>query len=183
MIHQLNAEVTNPIALAGFISAAVHNLTIDQTLSEGTMLNLAREFHNFPPGSLKAVTLPTVGPYITSGGADVLLPAASADDAVINKFLAFGTSAKTLSTTTSTTATSGVSSTATSARPASTATAASMTWTMAAATATAAATLLSSTSTTTTTSNQTTVTTIAPIPAGEAPIYNDTTAPYDPTPC
>jgi len=31
------------------------------------MVNLAREFHNFPPGSLKSVTLPTVGPYITSG--------------------------------------------------------------------------------------------------------------------
>ena len=67
--HQLNAEITNPIALTGFISAAAHNLTIDETMTEGTMVNLAREFHNFPPGSLKSVTLPTVGPYITSGGA------------------------------------------------------------------------------------------------------------------
>jgi len=183
VIQQLNAEVTNPIALAGFISAAVHNLTIDQTLSEGTMLNLAREFHSFPPGSLKAVTLPTVGPYITSGGAEVLLPAASADDVVISKFLAFGTSAKAPSTTIATTATSGVSSTATLAGPASTATPASMTWTVTAASTAAAATLLSSTSTTTTASNQTTVTTIAPTPAGEAPIYNDASAPYDPTPC
>ena len=62
VIHQLNAEITNPIALTEFINAVVHNLTVDQTLSEGTMFNLAKEFHNFPPGSLKAVTLPTVGP-------------------------------------------------------------------------------------------------------------------------
>jgi hypothetical protein len=37
--------------------------------------------------------------------------------------------------------------------------------------------------TTTTTSNQTTVTTIAPTPAGEAPIYNNAPAPWDPTTC
>ena len=90
--------------MAGFINAAVHNLTIDQTMTEGTMLNLAREFHNFPPGSLKAVTLPTVGPYITSGGAEVLLPAAAADDVVINNFLTFGTAASPASTSTTTTA-------------------------------------------------------------------------------
>ena len=41
VIHQLNAEITNPIALNDFISAAVHDLTIDQTLTEGTMFNLA----------------------------------------------------------------------------------------------------------------------------------------------
>jgi len=86
--------------LTGFISAAVHNLTIDQTMTEGTMVNLAREFHNFPPGSLKSVTFPTVGPYVTSGGADVLLPAATADDVVIKNFLAFGTHATTTPTTT-----------------------------------------------------------------------------------
>jgi hypothetical protein len=41
----------------------------------------------------------------------------------------------------------------------------------------------SGTSTTTTTPNQTTVTTVAPTPAGETPIYNNTSASYDPTPC
>ena len=75
VIHQLNAEITNPIALNGFISAAAHNLTIDQTLTEGTLIKLATEFHNFPPGSLKSETLPTVGPYITDGGlVEALLP-------------------------------------------------------------------------------------------------------------
>jgi hypothetical protein len=41
----------------------------------------------------------------------------------------------------------------------------------------------SGTSTTITTPNQTTVTTVAPTPAGETPIYNNTSASYDPTPC
>jgi LCP family protein required for cell wall assembly len=149
VIHQLNAEITNPIALTGFINAAVHNLTIDQTITEGMMYSLAREFHNFPPGSLKAVTLPTVGPFITSAGADVLLPAAAADEPVIRSFLAFGTSAATGSTTTT--------------QPTTTA---------------------SGTSTTTTTpTNQVTVTTVGQAPPDETPIYNNTPAPYDPTPC
>lgn len=181
VIHQLNAEITNPIALTGFISAAAHNLTIDETMTEGTMVNLAREFHNFPPGSLKSVTLPTVGPYITSGGADVLLPAAAADDVVIKNFLAFGTSA-TASPATTTTTSPGGSSTATTASMTSTA-AASATSTAILASATSTTIPASGASATTTTSNQTTVTTIAPTPAGEAPIYNNASASYDPTPC
>jgi len=167
VVHQLNNQITNPIALGEFIDAAVHNLTIDQTLTEGTMESLAREFHNFPPGSLKAVTLPTVGPYITSGGADVLLPAAAADQPVIQNFLDFGISAA--PSTTTTTAASGKSAVklASDTSPTSTTT-----------------TSTSATSTTTTTSgNQTTVTTIAPTPSGESPILNDTSQPYDPTPC
>jgi LCP family protein required for cell wall assembly len=169
VIHQLNAEITNPIAVTGFIDAAVHNLTVDQTLSESTMFDLATEFHDFAPGSLKAVTFPTVGPYITSGGADVLLPAAAADDGVIRNFLAFGTTAE---------KTPPTSSTATTASATTAGTAAGLIWT---------AILASATSTTTTTartaSNQTTVTTIAPAPAGETPIYNNAPAPWDPTPC
>ena len=88
----MNAEITNPFALNDFISAAARNLTIDQTLTEGTLVSLAKEIHNFPPGSLKTETLPTVGPYITDGGAvEALLPAAAADDVMIKGFLAFGT--------------------------------------------------------------------------------------------
>ena len=146
VIHQLNAEITNPIALNGFISAAAHNLTIDQTLTEGTLIKLATEFHNFPPGSLKSETLPTVGPYITDGGlVEALLPAAKADDVMIRKFLAFGTAASPKSTTT-TTRSGGSPST-----------------------------------TTTTIANQktTNVTTVAPTPPGETPIYNTQAEPYD----
>ena len=168
VIHQLNAEITNPIAVTGFINAAVHNLTIDQTLSEGTMFNLAREFHGFPPGSLKAVTFPTVGPYITSGGADVSSPAAAADDVVMKNFLSFGATAPTAPTT---------SSTATTASATSAGAAAGLIWTAILASATS-----TTTTTATTTSNQTTVTTIAPIPSGEAPIYNNAPAPWTPRP-
>jgi len=149
VIHQLNNEITNPFALNDFIGAAAHNLTIDQTLTEGTLLKLAREFHNFPPGSLKAATMPTVGPYITSGGAEVLLPAAASDEVMIKKFLAFGTS----HSSTTHTKSAGTSTTV----PASGAP--------------------------TTTGNRTTVTTIAQVPAGETPIYNSQSQPYDPVPC
>jgi LCP family protein required for cell wall assembly len=141
VIHQLNAQITNPFALNGFIGAAVHNLIIDQTMTEPRLKSLALEFHNFPPGSLQAVTLPTFGPYITSGGADVLLPAAAADEVVIQHFLDFGMPVKKATTTSQ------------------------------------------ATSITTTTTSPPTVTTIASPPAGETPIYNNTSEPYDPTPC
>jgi len=171
VIHQLNHEITNPFALNDFINAAVHDLTIDDSLTEGLMISLAREFHSFPPGSLKAVTMPTVGPYITSGGADVLLPAATADDAVIKSFLDFGLPAKGATSTSTTTSSSSVPST----------TAASSTTSSTLAPATTSTTTPASS--TTTLPRTTTVTTIAAPPAGETPIYNNAPAPYDPTTC
>ena len=182
VIHQLNSQITNPVAIHDFINSAVHNLTIDQSLSTGTMFSLAREFHSFPAGSLKAVTLPTVGPYITSGGANVLLPAAAADEAVIQSFLGFGVPAKTTSaahTTAASGATSAVTTSATGGGRAPDASTAD--WISAASGSTSAATM--SATSTTTTQPQTTVTTIAPTPPGETPIYNNGFAPYDPTPC
>jgi LCP family protein required for cell wall assembly len=131
VITQLNAEITNPLALNGFINVAAGNLTIDRTLSEGTLLDLAREFHDFSPGELKSETLPTLGPYWPNPEAEVLLPSAVADQAMIEKFLTFGTT--------------------TASPPKGAAT--------------------------------TPVTTVAPAPAGEAPIYNDQTEPYDVAPC
>ena len=41
VIHQLNHEITNPFALNDFINAAVHDLTIDDSLTEGLMISLA----------------------------------------------------------------------------------------------------------------------------------------------
>jgi LCP family protein required for cell wall assembly len=174
VIHQLNHEITNPFALNDFINSAVHDLTIDDTLTEGTLVKLAGEFHSFPPGSLETVTMPTVGPYITSGGADVLLPAAAADETVIKNFLAFGT-AKT-SPASSTTTTSRSSSSTTTVGPTSSTTSTSSP-------STTSTTSTTTTSTTTTEPKTTTVTTIAPTPAGETPIYNNTVAPYDPMTC
>jgi hypothetical protein len=74
-------------------------------MSEGRLKSLALEFHNFPPGSLQAVTMPTVGPYITSGGAEVLLPAAAADEVVIQHFLDFGMPVKKATATSQATST------------------------------------------------------------------------------
>jgi LCP family protein required for cell wall assembly len=169
VIHQLNHEITNPFALNGFINAAVHDLTIDDTLTEGLMISLAREFHSFPAGSLQTVTMPTVGPYTTSGGADVLLPAAAADEVVVKNFLNFGLPAKTVATTSTTT--TSTSATSTTSASSSTTLAPSTTSTTLAP------------STTTTQPKTTTVTTIAPTPAGETPIYNNSVAPYDPMTC
>jgi len=179
VVHQLNSQITNPIAIHDFINAAVHNLTIDQSLTTGTMFSLAREFHSFPAGSLKAVTLPTVGPYITAGGANVLLPDAAPDQSVIQGFLSFGAVKKTVTTHTTTT---GGSSTTTGASGGASGTTANATnWVSNGAGATSAVT--TSATSTTTTQPQTTVTTIAPPPPGETPIYNNAAAPYDPTPC
>jgi LCP family protein required for cell wall assembly len=179
VIHQLNSQITNPIAIHDFINAAVHNLTIDQSLTTGTMFSLAREFHSFPAGSLRAVTLPTIGPYITSGGADVLLPAAAPDETVIQSFLSFGTPGKTATHTTTTT--SGASTTSSAKGTASGTAANAASWVSSGTGATSAVT--TSANSTTTTQPNTTVTTIVPPPPGETPIYNNGVAPYDPTPC
>ena len=181
VIHQLNHEITNPLALNSFINAAVADLTIDSTFTEGLMVSLAREFHSFPAGSLQTVTMPTVGPYITSGGADVLLPAAAADEAVIKNFLSFGESSTktTTSTTTTTGATSSTSSTTSTTSTSSTSSTSSTTTS----TTTASTTTTAPPTSTTTQPKTTTVTTIAPPPSGETPIYNNTIAPYDPTTC
>jgi hypothetical protein len=146
------------------------------------MFSLAREFHSFPAGSLKAVTLPTVGPYITSGGANVLLPAAAADEAVIQSFLGFGVPAKKTSAAHTTAASGATSAVTTSATGGSRAPDASTADWISAVSGTTSAATMSATSTTTT-QPQTTVTTIAPTPPGETPIYNNGFAPYDPTPC
>ena len=178
VIHQLHAKITDPFALNDFIGAATQDLTIDKTISRGLMVSMATEFHSFAPGSLVTETMPTVGPYTTSGGADVLLPAAAADEVVIRNFLAFGTT----STKSATPTTSRPGTTTTTSSP-TTSTSAPTTTTTASTTTTTASTTTTTGSVTTTTRAQTTVTTIAPIPAGETPIYNNTVAPYDPTPC
>jgi hypothetical protein len=130
--------------LSDFISAAARNLTIDQTLTEGTLVSLAKEFHSFPPGALKAETLPTVGPYWPTPITEVLLPAAAADQAMIRKFLEFGTTKAAGST--GTTQATGTPSTPPDLQT-------------------------------------TKVTTAGKAPAGEAPILNNQSQPYDVKAC
>jgi LCP family protein required for cell wall assembly len=74
VLAKVNASITNPFAINGFISAAVGNLTIDDTMSEGDLLHIATEFKGLASSHLVTETLPTTS-YVTDGGADVLLAA------------------------------------------------------------------------------------------------------------
>jgi LCP family protein required for cell wall assembly len=71
VLTKLNASITNPFAVNGFIGAAVKNVTIDDTLSVGELFRLAEQFHGMPSANLHTETLPTYG-YVTDGGAQVL---------------------------------------------------------------------------------------------------------------
>jgi LCP family protein required for cell wall assembly len=75
--------------LNGFVSAASSGLTIDQSLSEGAILDIARMFRGVGSSALQTETLPT-SPYEINGE-DVLLPVTGPDSQAIGQFLAFGT--------------------------------------------------------------------------------------------
>ena len=73
-----------------FIGAAVGNLTIDDTLSQGDLLHIANVFRGLPSSHLVTETLPTTA-YVTVGGADVLKEAQPYAQNLINAFNAIGT--------------------------------------------------------------------------------------------
>jgi len=93
LVAKLRGAVTNPLTLNSFLGAATKYVTIDQTLSEGELVSLAKIFRSFTSAELVTETLPTAP--VTISGQDVLIPAVSADESVIDKFLAFGTTAST----------------------------------------------------------------------------------------
>ena len=74
----------------GFINAASTGLTIDQTLSEGEILSIARMLRGVGTSALATQTLPTSPTYMN--GAAVLVPVVGADQQVISQFLSFGAS-------------------------------------------------------------------------------------------
>ncbi len=82
-------SLTNPLAVNSFVSAAVGNLTIDDTLNEGDLLHLAEQFKGLPSSHFITETLPTTA-YVTSGGADVLQEAQPWADEMINNVQAAG---------------------------------------------------------------------------------------------
>ena len=82
-------SLTNPLAVNSFVSAAVGNLTIDDTLNEGDLLHLAEQFKGLPTSHFITETLPTTA-YVTSGGADVLQEAQPWADDMINTFKQLG---------------------------------------------------------------------------------------------
>jgi LCP family protein required for cell wall assembly len=89
VLAKVNTSVTNPFAINGFISAAVGNLTIDDTLTKSDLFHLATEFRGLSGPRLITETLPTVG-YDTSGGADVLLAAQPYANQMIKAFNQLG---------------------------------------------------------------------------------------------
>ncbi len=103
MLAKVNTSITNPLAINGFISAAVGNLAIDDTLTEGDLLHIATEFQGLSSSHLITETLPTTS-YVTDGGADVLLAAQPYADQMIAAFNQLGVPKPKPSTTTTTTA-------------------------------------------------------------------------------
>jgi LCP family protein required for cell wall assembly len=101
VLAKVNASATNPFAINGFISAAVGNLTISDTLTKGDLFHMAEEFKGLPSSHLITQTLPTTE-FVTGGGADVLLAAQPYADQQIAAFNQIGlpTPAPTATTTT-----------------------------------------------------------------------------------
>jgi LCP family protein required for cell wall assembly len=89
VLAKVDASETNPFAINGFISAAVGNLTIDDTLTKGDLFHIAEEFKGLQSSHLITETLPTTS-YVTSGGADVLLAAQPYADEMISAFNQIG---------------------------------------------------------------------------------------------
>nr|WP_269204723.1 LCP family protein [Motilibacter deserti] len=78
----------NPIKLNRLVNAVTKSVTVDEDLSQGDMLNLARQLRNFSPGHMTFATVPVADPDYRPGkvGSTVLwdAPAARAMFARIN---------------------------------------------------------------------------------------------------
>ncbi len=90
VLQKLNQTGLNPLTINSFLSAAVSNLTIDDTLSKSDLLNIAEDFKGLPSSHLITETLPTIG-LVTDGGADVLQEAQPYAQNMINAFNHIGT--------------------------------------------------------------------------------------------
>ncbi len=90
VLAKVSASITNPFTINAFIGAAVGNLTIDDTLSQGDLLHIAEVFRDLPSSHLITETLPTIA-YVTDGGADVLQEAQPYARNMIDAFNQIGT--------------------------------------------------------------------------------------------
>jgi len=108
VLTKLSRVTLDPITINNFIGAAVSNMTIDTTLSEGDLISIAEQFHGLSQSNLHTETLPTYG-FTTTGGADVLGMAVPEAQQMITAFNQVGA--------TSTTTTSGGTSTTTTTAP------------------------------------------------------------------
>jgi LCP family protein required for cell wall assembly len=109
VLTKLSRVTLDPITINNFIGAAVSNMTIDTTLSEGDLISIAEQFHGLSQSNLHTETLPTYG-FTTTGGADVLGMAVPQAQQMIDAFNQVGatpataTSGAGTSTTTTTAA-------------------------------------------------------------------------------
>jgi LCP family protein required for cell wall assembly len=94
LLPKLRTITTNPGALNSFLGAATKNVAIDETVSEGELLGLARNFSGLSSSHFSSETLPAV-PFTNSAGEDVLLPAPAPDEVMLKQFIAFGSSSTT----------------------------------------------------------------------------------------
>src|SRR5579864_2531127 len=72
----------NLTTINSVVGGIVNNLTVDSGFSQSEMLKLAKIYKNFNPDSTPAFTMPNAPAVV--GGADVLLPIPSQNQAVIN---------------------------------------------------------------------------------------------------
>ncbi len=103
VLAKLAAEDLNPLAINGFIGAAVKNMTIDSKLTEGDLESLARQFHGITGSSLHTETLPTTA-YDAPDGESALEAAQPFADNTVFGFNLQGTTPPPTTTTTTTTA-------------------------------------------------------------------------------
>jgi LCP family protein required for cell wall assembly len=103
VLAKVNSSITNPLAINGFISSAVGNLAIDDTLTESDLYHIATEFRGLSSSHLITETLPTTS-YVTGDGADVLLAAQPYASQMIAAFNQLGVPKPPPTTTTTTTA-------------------------------------------------------------------------------
>jgi polyisoprenyl-teichoic acid--peptidoglycan teichoic acid transferase len=94
----------NPLAINAFIGDVVHDIELDNRFTKSELRDLALEFRGVSSSNLTTEVIPTIGAVY--GGADILLPATSDDNAMIKKFLEIGTAPTSSSSTTSTSSTS-----------------------------------------------------------------------------
>jgi len=83
----LSKGLTNPFTANAFLGSVVHDFTIDDRMSLGDLVSLARDFRSFDPNSMATYTLPTrpVNGYLGFG--DVLFPVEPQDQETIAAFL------------------------------------------------------------------------------------------------
>jgi LCP family protein required for cell wall assembly len=99
VLQKVTSSITNPLAINSLIGAAVGNITIDDTLTQGDLLHIADVFRGLPASHLATETLPTVA-YTSSGGASALKEAQPYAQNVINQFNAIGSTPPPTTTTT-----------------------------------------------------------------------------------